>query len=200
MSMDLCLYTIAGRRFGYMENRSKLKVVSSSIVFQEVPNEISLALEISNCPCHCEGCSSKFLWGDVGEELDDDMLKSLIEKHDDVTNVLFMGGDADHAGVAHLADVAHSLGKKASMFSGLDCLDVELMKHLDYYKIGRFILPKGDSSTWHKSNNGPICFPWSNQLMFAKRTSDEGLEYWDNITSRFRKNPIGNPISHVVSA
>lgn len=174
-----------------------LKIASVSTVFQEVPDEISLALEISNCPCHCEGCSSKFLWEDSGKPLTEELLLSLIDRHPGITNVLFMGGDADHAEVVRLTKVIHGKGLKASMFSGFDALDPILLECLDYYKIGRFIMPKGDPAEWHKSNNGPICFPWSNQLMFAKRLID-GEEQWVNITYEFRKEPLGDPARKIL--
>ena len=43
-----------------------LKYVNSSVVFQEIPDEVTLAINISNCPCHCPGCHSKYLWEDIG--------------------------------------------------------------------------------------------------------------------------------------
>ena len=42
-----------------------LKYVNCDIVFQEVPNEVALAINISGCPCHCPGCHSPYLWQDV---------------------------------------------------------------------------------------------------------------------------------------
>ena len=34
----------------------KIKYESTLITFTEIPDEISLCLNISGCPCHCEGC------------------------------------------------------------------------------------------------------------------------------------------------
>lgn len=34
----------------------KMKYESTLITFTEIPDEISLCLNISGCPCHCEGC------------------------------------------------------------------------------------------------------------------------------------------------
>ena len=43
-----------------------LKYTSYTVVFQEVPDEVSLAFEVSGCPFKCEGCHSPHLWEDVG--------------------------------------------------------------------------------------------------------------------------------------
>ena len=46
-----------------------LKYVNHDIVFQEFPDEVTLAVNLSRCPCACPGCHSTYLWGDNGEEL-----------------------------------------------------------------------------------------------------------------------------------
>ena len=47
-----------------------LKYVDAKVVFAEVPDEVTLAINISNCPCHCEGCHSSYLAEDIGDILD----------------------------------------------------------------------------------------------------------------------------------
>lgn len=44
-----------------------LKYVDARVVFQEIPDEITLAINISNCPCHCKGCHSQYLAEDIGK-------------------------------------------------------------------------------------------------------------------------------------
>ena len=46
-----------------------LKFYNYDIVCQEIPDEVTLALNITGCPNHCEGCHSPWLWEDVGEVL-----------------------------------------------------------------------------------------------------------------------------------
>ena len=71
----------------------KLKYDGYSIVMQEVPNEVSLAINISGCPHKCEGCHSTYLWEYNGEYLTDD-INTLLDKYSDlITCVCFMGGD-----------------------------------------------------------------------------------------------------------
>ena len=71
-----------------------MKLYNYDIVFQEVPDEVSLAINITNCPNHCEGCHSPHLWDDIGEELTTELLSSLIAQYEKlITCVLLMGGD-----------------------------------------------------------------------------------------------------------
>ena len=51
---------------------NKLKYLGYSIVFQEVPDEVTLAINISGCPHKCEGCHSKYLWEYDGHYVSDD--------------------------------------------------------------------------------------------------------------------------------
>ena len=81
-----------------------LKYVNTAIVFQEVPDEVSLAINISSCPCRCPGCHSKYLWEDTGTPLTPSELDTLISRYEgDITCIAFMGGDSDPAEVSLLA-------------------------------------------------------------------------------------------------
>ena len=88
-------------------------------MFQEVPNEVTLALNISGCPNRCKGCHSPHLWEDTGEELTTDLLDGLLERYGvGITCVCFMGGDQDPAYVAELAAFVHARGYKTAWYSG----------------------------------------------------------------------------------
>ena len=81
-----------------------LKYANFDIVFQEVPDEVTLAINISNCPNQCVGCHSQYLWKDVGYVLDKESLDELVAKYrTGITCVCFMGGDAEPYDVANLA-------------------------------------------------------------------------------------------------
>ena len=69
-----------------------LKYVESDVVFQEVPDEITLAINISGCTVRCPDCHSKHLWDDVGHPLTVSVLNNLITKNKGITCVAFMGG------------------------------------------------------------------------------------------------------------
>ena len=86
-----------------------LKVASYDIVFQEIPGEVTLALNLSGCPCHCKGCHSTHLWEDIGEVLDEELLSGLLDRYGQmITCVAFMGGDQAPEEVAHWVEYVKS--------------------------------------------------------------------------------------------
>ena len=73
-----------------------LKYLTYDIVFQEFPDEVTLAVNLSLCPNKCPGCHSSILMGDIGELLDAKVLIALAEKYrGEITCVALMGGDND---------------------------------------------------------------------------------------------------------
>ena len=81
-----------------------LKCYNYDIVCQEIPDEITLALNISGCPNRCKGCHSPWLWEDVGEPMDEPMLDAVIGKYAAaVTCICIMGGDGDYGQVERMA-------------------------------------------------------------------------------------------------
>ena len=74
-----------------------LKYVDSKVVFSEVPDEITLAISISNCPGTCKGCHSPWLREDIGESLTVIALYELLEKNNVPKNkTLHILIDADY--------------------------------------------------------------------------------------------------------
>ena len=75
------------------------------IVFAEIPDETTLAINLTGCPNRCPGCHSPHLCSDSGRVLDERELAALLRLYGrSVTCVCFMGGDADPGGVARLAE------------------------------------------------------------------------------------------------
>ena len=139
----------------------------TTVTFSEFPDEITLCVNISNCPGICENCSEAYLQEDIGEYLTKKEITKLIKANPGITCFGFMGGDIDHIYLKKLAKYIHKKFKlKVGFYSGNDFLDYKLIPFVDYYKIGRFIMPEGPENTWHKKACGPIIFPWSNQRMF----------------------------------
>lgn len=121
-----------------------LKFADYDIVFQEIPDEVTLAINISNCPNHCIGCHSAYLMQDVGEVLDEAALENLLEKYGrNITCVCFMGGDAEPFEVAKLANylkIKNSKRYKVGWYSGKNQLPESFsLKDFDYVKIGRYM-------------------------------------------------------------
>lgn len=151
-----------------------LKYVNTGIVFQEIPDEITLAINISRCPCHCPGCHSKYLWEDVGTPLTTEELERLVGQFGkDITCVCFMGGDAEPAYLGILADYLHQHHPqyKVGWYSGRLRMHPEARSHLfDYVKIGPYI-----------AHLGALKSRTTNQRLY-KRVEGVGMQ---DITSRF---------------
>ena len=117
-----------------------MKYYNAMVVFEEIPNEITLAINITNCPCHCKGCHSKFLWEDAGTELTTEELDRLIEVNDGITTVCFMGGDATPEIIDILAEYVHEVKKlKVGWYSGRDTYYKDInFNWYDYIKLGHY--------------------------------------------------------------
>ena len=72
-----------------------LKYYNYMVTFSEVPDEITLCINISNCPIRCPDCHSKFLWDDIGTPLTNETISNIINNNKDVTCICLMGGDGD---------------------------------------------------------------------------------------------------------
>ena len=73
-----------------------MRYLNYQVVFKEVPDEVTLSINITNCPYRCPGCHSPYLQEDVGEELTFETLSYLIEKNKGITCVCFMGGRQEY--------------------------------------------------------------------------------------------------------
>ncbi len=73
-------------------------------MFREVQDEITLAINISGCPCRCKGCHSEYLALDIGEPLTAPALDSLVKGNTWITCVSFMGGDGDPEKTGRLSE------------------------------------------------------------------------------------------------
>ena len=128
---------------------TKLKYANTQVVFTEVPNEISLAINITGCTIHCKGCHSQWLWSNKGKELTKDELHNLIENNKGITTVLFMGGDNFIKQLTEcVRDIKyHYPNLKVAWYSGRRSLygsEIEELKtYLDYIKIGPYIKQLG---------------------------------------------------------
>ena len=132
-----------------------LKYVNTGIVFQEIPDEVTLAINISNCPCRCPGCHSRYLWEDIGLPLDTAAIDDFVEQYGtDITCIAFMGGDGDPRGVGQLAEYIHEEHPQfhVAWYSGRTVISRNIdISHFDYIKIGPYIRHLG--SLKHRTTN-----------------------------------------------
>lgn len=142
---------------------------------REFPDEFTLALELSECPNNCKGCHSAYLRESIGEILDTSYLDTLIDKNSGITCVGFMGGDAHVDEIISLADYIRSrYGLRVGWYSGRDYVDMRVLSHLDYVKIGHY-----------EEKYGPLDSETTNQIMF--KVQDNLLL---NITKEFQKSKL----------
>ncbi len=156
-----------------------LKYVDTKVVFAEIPDEITLAINISGCPCNCKGCHSSYLAEDIGEPLDLQHLTNLIDSNKGITCVGLMGGDANPSEVDDIAqDIKEYYPElKVGWYSGRQELskDIEL-SNFDFIKLGPY-----------KEEFGPLNSKTTNQRFYKVN----GKELID-ITSRFWKHETEN--------
>ncbi|MDR0729633.1 MAG: anaerobic ribonucleoside-triphosphate reductase activating protein [Prevotellaceae bacterium] len=140
-----------------------LRYISYDIVFREIPEEVTLAVNLTGCPYRCRGCHSPHLQEDVGDELTAATLSALLDTYGDaVTCVCFMGGDGAPDEVMYLASLVRQAHKKTAWYSGSPTIFAEAPSVFDYIKAGPYIESLGglDSPTTnqrlYRTRNGKL--------------------------------------------
>ncbi|MDR0682728.1 MAG: anaerobic ribonucleoside-triphosphate reductase activating protein [Dysgonamonadaceae bacterium] len=120
-----------------------LRYINYDIVFQEIPDEVTLAVNISCCPHRCAGCHSSHLQEDIGETLDENVLSVWLENYGNaITCLCFMGGDAEPHEVERLADYIRKKNDriKTAWYSGRANLPADFsLVNFDYIKLGAYM-------------------------------------------------------------
>ena len=149
-----------------------MKFVSYDIVFREIPDEVALAINISNCPNRCENCHSPHLLEDTGEELTESVLSGLLVAYGNaITCVCFMGGDNSPDEVLNLAKFVRTYSLKTAWYSGKSELHEGALQSFDYIKLGQYIEELGGLSS-----------PTTNQRFYRIEN-----EIMDDVTEKFYK-------------
>lgn len=162
-----------------------VKYTDAQVVFREIPDEIVLAINISNCPIHCEGCHSKELWKNIGKDLSQRALERLISENSGISCVCFMGGDSEPEVIELLAQVIKRKFPelKVGWYSGANHFYENInYKYFDYIKIGPYI-----------EECGSLNNPNTNQKLFKKvesieESTGESIFNFENITYKFWEN------------
>lgn len=155
-----------------------LKYHNHDIVFQEYPDEVTLAINLTLCPNRCAGCHSPFLREDTGEELTPERLFALIDSYEGtITCVGLQGGDNDPEAVVDLLAAVRRryAGRlRTGWYSGRTWLPpaARLSAALDYVKLGPYLPARG-----------PLSAPDTNQR-FYRIAPDGSLT---DLTHRFAK-------------
>lgn len=160
----------------------KLRMQGHSIVFQEVPDEVSLALSISGCQYKCPDCHSKYLWNEIGENVMK-KLPALLNKYgQSITCVCFMGGNQRPEELRRLVAYCRGLGYKTCLYTGAGSpsdLRTSLIEQLDYLKTGPFI-----------KEFGPLTSPRTNQRFYKVVHNPRGAIILEDKTNLFWKEHL----------
>ena len=153
-----------------------LKYVDTLVSFQEIPDEISLCINISNCPNNCPGCHSAYLKDDIGTPLTYVELMRILKDIRGITCVCFMGGDKEPWEIQRLAQFVREKGLKVAWYSGKQELHEDIrLANFDYVKLGPYI-----------EELGPLTSRTTNQVMY-KIDHLADRPFVVDITSRFWK-------------
>ncbi len=142
----------------------------TSVVLEEIPDRVSLAVDISGCRGNCVGCHSPFLKQDIGEELTSAVLDSLVADNYGVNCFLFLGEGSDAPALLSLARHARSLGLEVALYSGRESVEPAFWEVFDYIKLGPY-----------KADCGPLNNPATNQRLYhvvAGRREDITSRFW----------------------
>lgn len=156
-----------------------IKYLETLITFAEIPDEITLCINITNCPCNCNGCHSSYLSKDIGEELNNDVLDKLISDNSGISCIAFMGGDSSPKEINDLAKyVKDKYPISIAWYSGRQELSKDInLDNFDYIKLGPYI-----------KELGPLTSKTTNQRLYqyGKLFSDYTIDKcWRDITYKF---------------
>ncbi|NUN04635.1 MAG: anaerobic ribonucleoside-triphosphate reductase activating protein [Bdellovibrio sp.] len=144
-----------------------MKIYNYDIVFQEVPDHISLAFYVCGCPLKCPGCHSPELWTEKsGFPLSISLFLSLLDRYrNKIDCVLFLGGEWHCEELVQFLKEAQSRKLKTALYTGLDEVPAELRQHLTFLKTG----------PW-KQELGGLSSPLTNQA-FIDLTTNSNLNH-----------------------
>ncbi len=139
----------------------------TDVVLEEIPDRVTLAVEISNCRGSCVGCHSPFLRRDIGEELTPEAVDRLIADNFGVNCFLFLGEGCDREALLRIAGHLRRRhpGLARAVYSGREEVEEELYEAFDYVKVGPY-----------RPECGPLNERTTNQRLYHHR---------EDITARF---------------
>lgn len=141
----------------------------TSIVFSEIPDEVTLALNISNCQNSCIGCHTPYLRQNTGQELTEEILHHLIEQNSGISCICFMGEGNDVQALKNLAQYIRREfpDLKVALYSGREEVEDDIYDIFDYVKIGPY-----------KKECGPLNEKTTNQRLYKNRV-DITNRFWE---------------------
>jgi anaerobic ribonucleoside-triphosphate reductase activating protein len=116
----------------------KFNCISPSIVFQEVPDEISLCFSITGCKVGCKGCHSAELWQEsYGMPLTNIHFITWLNKYKNLIScIVFFGGEWQEKALIEKLIIAKKHGLKTCLYSGQKHINMNISQHLNFLKTG----------------------------------------------------------------
>lgn len=151
----------------------------TSVVIEEIPDRVTLAVEISNCQGNCVGCHSPFLRTDMGEELTEAAIDAMIADNFGVDCFLFLGEGKDIDSLLSLSAHVRSKGLLSALYSGRTRVEDAVYEAFDYVKVGPYI-----------EEFGPLDSKTTNQRLYRISRRPDGTVDREDITSRFWRKGI----------
>lgn len=155
-----------------------LKYLNTQVTFAEVPDEITLCINITGCKNGCKNCHSSYLAEDIGNPLNKTVLSKLLEDNKGISCVSFMGGDRDTIHIVALASwVKTHTNLKVAWYSGrqeLAGIVARQLQWFDYIKLGPY-----------KEEFGPLNSRTTNQRFYkvnGKELVDITNKFWKDET------------------
>lgn len=147
-----------------------IKSIDNSVVFEEIPDKVTLAFSITNCQNRCKGCHSAHLRCNIGEVLDENVIDEKFAKTIKMCNcVLFLGEGNDREGLIRLNNYIKSkYNVETAIYSGRDEVEDDLFEYFDYVKVGSY-----------KEECGPLNKKTTNQRLFYHK-KDITNKFWKN--------------------
>ena len=150
-----------------------IKFKDSYIVFEEIPDRVSLAVNITNCQNNCIGCHSPELRLNSGIELTEEEIDKLINENYGIDCFLFMGEGKYRVRLLELAKyIKHNYNLKVAIYSGRNNVESDFYEVFDYIKVGEY-----------KEEYGPLNKETTNQRLYEIITNNV-----IDITNKFWKN------------
>lgn len=116
----------------------------TSVVIEEIPDKVTLAVEISNCKGNCIGCHSPFLKDDIGSELTEEVIDRLFADNFGVDCFLFLGEGRDLPRIISLAGyIKRTHHVSVALYSGRAEVEDDIFQIFDYVKVGPYIAEYG---------------------------------------------------------
>lgn len=161
-----------------------LKYLNTQVTFAEVPDEITLCINITGCKNGCKNCHSSYLAQDIGTELTFNEIRKLVKKNSGVSCIALMGGDAEPKRINDLASfIMHHYSLKVAWYSGRQELSKDIdLGNFDYIKLGPY-----------KEEFGPLNSRTTNQRFYRVyrrvisglaiyELEDETYKFWKHET------------------